>query len=277
MNALYDRAAEAAAYIRAQTATAASVPTVAVVLGSGLQLLAEELEGVVHLSYETIPHFPRATVASHAGVLSVGKLSGRPVFLLSGRVHGYEGYDMTTLTFYVRVLHLLGVKTLVLTNAAGGINEAFSEGDFMLITDHIKFSDDSPVRGTQDDRFTARFFDMSRAYAPRLQEIVRRCARENDLLLREGVYAYMSGPQYETPAEIRMLRLLGADAVGMSTVPEAIMAVGCGMEVLGISCITNMAAGINADATLSDQEVRDTALRVSQDFCQLVRATIMAI
>ena len=213
MNTQYDHVAEAAVYIRDKLPAELPIPTVAVVLGSGLQLLADRLTGAVHLSYESIPHFPKATVSSHAGVLSAGRLDGREVWLLSGRVHGYEGYDMRTLTFYVRVLHLLGVETLILTNAAGGVNESFTEGDLMLITDHIKLSDDSPVRGEHDERFTSRFFDMSRAYSPRLQAVIRDCAAQNGLSLQEGVYVYMAGPQYETPAEIRMIRTIGGDAL----------------------------------------------------------------
>ncbi len=269
----YDCAAEAAQYIREKTEEAGlPLPTAALVLGSGLHGLAKELTAAVRLPYDTIPHFPVSTVSSHEGVLSVGRLSGRCVAVFSGRFHYYEGYDMRTVTFYVRVLHLLGVRTLLLTNAAGGVNETFREGDLMMITDHIKLCGDSPARGENDPRLMPRFFDMSRTYSPRLQEVIRRHASHLGLSLREGVYFYMSGPQFETPAEIRMIRVLGGDAVGMSTAPEAITAVGCGMDVAGISCITNMAAGVMPDTTLTDEEVRVTAQRVSASFSALIRA-----
>ncbi len=271
----YDRAYEAAGYIRQQIENSGlTLPEAALVLGSGLQGLADELTHAVRLPYEEIPYFPRTTVASHAGVLMAGTLEGRAVIALSGRLHYYEGYDMGTVTFYVKVLHLLGIRTLLLTNAAGGVNEIFQEGDLMLITDHIKLCADSPARGEQDPRFMPRFFDMSRTYSPRLCETARRLAEKLAIPLRDGVYFYMTGPQYETPAEVRLIRALGGDAVGMSTAPEAIVAVGCGMEVLGISCITNMAAGVLPDTTLSDDEVRVTAAKVSGNFIALVRGMI---
>ena len=278
MNTEYERARAAAEHIRqAVTAAGLSLPTAALVLGSGLGYLADEVTDGVRLPYGEIPHFPLSTVATHAGVLTAGTLAGRPVFIFSGRTHVYEGYEMRTVTFYVRVLHLLGVRTLVLTNAAGGVNESFEVGDIMLITDHIKLCADSPVRGACDPRFTPRFFDMSRAYSPRLGEEARRCAARLGIPLREGVYFYMAGPQFETPAEIRAIRLLGGDAVGMSTVPEAIAAAGCGMEVMGLSCITNMAAGVVPDATLSDEEVNVTAGRCAAAFGGLVREIIPAL
>lgn len=271
----YDRAAAAARYVREQVERAGlPLPTAALVLGSGLHGLAEELTDAVRLPYGDIPHFPATTVASHAGMLVVGRLSGRCVAVLSGRFHYYEGYDMATVTFYVKVLHLLGVRTLLLTNAAGGVNEAFTEGDLMLITDHIKLCADSPARGEYDPRLMPRFFDMSRTYSPRLCQTARHCARQLGLALREGVYFYMTGPQFETPAEIHMIRALGGDAVGMSTAPEAIVAAGCGMEVAGLSCITNMAAGVLPDATLSDEEVRVTAARAAATFSALVQAMV---
>lgn len=271
----YQRVTQAAAYIRQQLIDAGMpMPTAALVLGSGLQGLAEELTDAVRLPYETIPGFPVPTVSSHAGVLLVGRLAGRVVAVLSGRLHYYEGYDMREVTLYVKVLHCLGVRTLLLTNAAGGVKESFREGDLMLITDHIKFCADSPARGEQDPRLMPRFFDMSRTYSPRLQAAARCRAEELGLTLREGVYFYMTGPQFETPAEIRAIRLLGGDAVGMSTAPEAIVAAGCGMEVMGLSCITNMAAGVIPEATLSDDEVRVTASRVASAFARLVRAVV---
>lgn len=267
----YDRALQAADYIREQIVRCGSeVPAVAVVLGSGLHALTEQLNDSFTVPYGEIPHFPVSTVAFHAGVLHVGTIAGLPVLLLSGRFHYYEGYDMRQATFYVKVLKLLGVRTLLLTNAAGGVNETFSAGDLMLVTDHIKLAIDSPARGENDERLMPRFFDMSRVYSPRLQTVIADCANELSISLQKGVYFYMGGPQYETPAEVRMIRSLGGDAVGMSTVPEAIVAIGCGLEVAAISCITNAAAGVLPQATLSHEEVGNTAKKASDRFCKLV-------
>ena len=269
---------QAAAYVRRQIEQAgAALPQTALVLGSGLGYLADELTGAVRIPYGEIPHFPVSTVASHAGFLAVGKLDGVPLFVLSGRTHYYEGYPFSTVTFYVRVLRALGVHTLILTNAAGGVNTAFSVGDLMLITDHIKLCADSPARGPADDRLGPRFFDMTHTYTPRLQEIARQTAAEQSLDLKQGVYFYMGGPQFETPAEIRMIRLLGGDAVGMSTVPEAIVASQCGMELLGVSCITNMAAGMVADTEVSDDEVVVAAKAASTAFGNFMKAVIAKV
>lgn len=262
---------EAAAYIREKVG---DIPHTAIVLGSGLGPLAKKAEGAVRIPYGDIPHFPRSTVESHAGCLICGTLQGCPVLLLSGRFHYYEGYSFETVCFYVRVLHLLGVKHLVVTNAAGGVNETFHVGDFMVITDHIKFATESPARGEVLPAFGSRFFDMSRAYTPRLQAAARQAAEELDIPLQKGVYFFMAGPQFETPAEIRAIRLLGGDAVGMSTVAEVTAAAQCGMEVLGISCITNMAAGVIPDSTVSDDEVTETAAAVSGRFAALVTAIL---
>lgn len=259
---------EAAACIRR---LAPVPPEVCLVLGSGLGSLAAEVDGAVSLPYADIPHFPRSTVKTHAGKMVLGRLSGRPAAVLAGRFHVYEGYSMEEAAFYVRVMHLLGVKTLLVTNAAGGVNENFRLGDLMLITDHIKLTAESPSRGSIPAAFGPRFFDMSRAYSPRLQELAVREAADLGIPLRHGVYFYMAGPQFETPAEIRAVRTLGGDAVGMSTVPEVIAAAQCGMEVLGISCITNLAAGMVPDSVLSDEEVNETAGRVSAAFCALMR------
>lgn len=229
----------------------------AIVLGSGLGRIAEQ-DALCEIPYGEIPGFGVSTVESHAGKLVLKRLGGREVLFLSGRFHYYEGYSFAQTAFYVRVLQLLGVRTLILTNAAGGINQAFSVGDLMLITDHIKFFDDSPVRGRNLDAFGKRFFDMTTAYSPALCALARQKAGELGIVLREGVYAYMPGPQFETPAEIRALRVLGADAVGMSTVPEVITAAQCGLQVLGISCITNLAAGMT-DGEIDDGEVTQAA------------------
>lgn len=278
MNDLIKCVETAAASVRERVAAAGIVlPKTALVLGSGLGYLADELENAVRIPYEEIPHFPMSTVASHAGFFAVGCLNKTPLIILSGRSHYYEGYAFSTVTFYVRVLQMLGVKTLILTNAAGGVNTAFSVGDLMLITDHIKLCADSPARGPADERLGARFFDMTHTYTPRLQELARRIAAEQSVALREGVYFYMGGPQFETPAEIRMIRMLGGDAVGMSTVPEAIVAAQSGMELLGISCITNKAAGMVEGAEVSDDEVVVAAAKMSRTFGELMKAIVTEI
>lgn len=269
---------KAAAFIRERLGKSISpLPEVCLVLGSGLGRLAGDVQDPVIIPYAEIPGFPRSTVKSHAGKLIVGRLSGRPVAVLSGRFHYYEGYDMETVTFYVRVMYLLGVKKLVLTNAAGGVNESFRVGDLMLITDHIKLCAESPARGEIDPRFGERFFDMTHTYSPVLAAKARRCAEELAIPLREGVYFYMAGPQFETPAEIRAVRTLGGDAVGMSTVAEAIAASQCGMAVLGLSCITNLAAGMKPGVKVSDQEVTQNAAAVAGTFCSLMKSIIEVI
>lgn len=275
MSTQREQALQAAAYIKQRVCDAGVSPAdTAIVLGSGLGFLVDRMTDTVCIPYTDIPGFPASTVASHAGMLVAGNLAGKTVFAFSGRFHYYEGYDFRTVTFYVRVLHCLGVHTLVLTNAAGGINETFVAGDLMLITDHIKLCADSPERGEADPFFGPRFFDMTETYTPRLRTVARETADALSLNLREGVYCYMGGPQFETPAEIRALRLLGGDAVGMSTVPEAIVASRCGMEVLGISCITNMAAGVVAGTRISDEEVTEAAARSSAQFSALVCAIL---
>lgn len=278
MNELTVRMEQAADVVRERLSVAGTpVPKIALVLGSGLGYLADELTDAVRIPYTDIPHFPRSTVASHAGFLAAGRLDGAPLFVLSGRSHYYEGYTFEDVTFYVRVLQALGVKTLILTNAAGGVNTAFSVGDLMLITDHIKLCADSPVRGPSDERLGARFFDMTHTYTPRLQALARCAAAELFVPLREGVYFYMGGPQFETPAEIRMIRLLGGDAVGMSTVPEAIVAAQSGMELLGISCITNLAAGMVDGCEVSDDEVVVAAAAASRTFGELMKRIVNRI
>lgn len=252
-------------------------PEIAVVLGSGLGRLADRVENAVRIPYAEIPGLPPSTVASHAGVLVLGRLMGRETAVLSGRFHYYEGYDFATVCAYVRILHLLGVRKLLLTNAAGGVNATYRVGDFMLITDHIKLCAESPSRGAVPPVFGQRFFDLSRAYTPRLQDVARECARRLEVPLKEGVYFFMAGPQFETPAEIRAIRALGGDAVGMSTVPEAIAAAQCGMEVLGVSCITNLAAGMSGDGTVSDDEVTANAAQVSGRFVALMEAIVAGV
>ncbi len=264
----YERSA---AYLRQ---TLPFIPDTAVVLGSGLGGLAKEVEQAVSIAYADIPGFPRSTVASHAGVLMCGLLQGKRVLLLCGRFHYYEGYSPETVTFYVRVLKLLGIKTLVLTNAAGGVNETFHVGDLMLITDHIKLFSVSPVRGEEQPAFGQRFFDLTKAYSPRLRKQALEVAKQLGMGLKQGVYFFMPGPEFETPAEIRAIRLLGGDAVGMSTVMEAVSAAQCGIEVLGLSCITNMAAGVLPDRAISDDEVTANASLVSGQFSTLMKAIL---
>ncbi len=269
----YQEYTEAAAYLREKLPF---FPKIAVVLGSGLGPFAEQLTDPVRIPYEEIPHFPRSTVASHKGELICGKYEGKAVLVMSGRFHFYEGYRMEEVAFPVRVFRLLGVETLVVTNAAGGVNTSYQPGDFMLITDQIKLFDDSPVRGTHLPEFGQRFFDLSEAYALPLRALAKEVAAAEGIVLQEGVYAFMPGPQFETPAEIRALRILGADAVGMSTVPEVITANQCGLRVVGISCISNMAAGI-LEQPISDDEVVEVANHVSKQFTALVGGLIRKI
>ena len=230
-------------------------PEIGLILGSGLGSLADSIEDAEYYDYSSLPNFPVSTVEGHAGRLVIGKLKGKIVVAMQGRFHFYEGYSMTDVTFPVRVMKLLGVKTLVVTNAAGAVNTSFSPGDLMIITDHINLSGSNPLIGRNLDSFGVRFPDMSEAYN------------------KEGVYAMMSGPTYETPAEIRMVRVMGADAVGMSTVPEVIIAKHSGMNVIGISCLTNMAAGI-LDQPLNHEEVMETSNMAKNNFINLMTSLI---
>lgn len=250
------------------------VPEIAIVLGSGLGALTEQIEQPLYIRYEEIPDFLQPSVSSHAGFLCIGKLCGRQVAVMSGRSHYYEGHSMDRITFYVPVLRRVGVKTLILTNAAGGVDPSFRTGDLMLITDHIKLCADSPGRGDRLADMGNRFVDMSRTYTPALQEAARRAAQKRGIALKEGVYFYMTGPQFETPAEVRMIHALGGAAVGMSTVPEAIAAAYCGMRLLGVSCITNMAAGVLPDTTISDDEVVVNAAEASERFIGLIHGIL---
>ena len=260
-------------YISAQTAVK---PSVGLILGSGLGVLGDEVEEAVILDYRDIPDFPVSTVEGHAGKLVIGKLEGKSVVVLQGRFHYYEGYSMDEVVFPVRVMKLLGVKQLIVTNAAGGVQTTFSVGDLMLITDHIKFFTDSPLRGPNLEDFGPRFNDMGDAYTAELRKTAKRVAESLNIDVREGVYAHMPGPSFETPAEIRMLRVLGADAVGMSTVPEVITASHAGMDVLGISAISNMAAGV-LDQPLNHEEVMEMGRRIRGTFISLVRGVVAAL
>jgi purine-nucleoside phosphorylase len=267
---IYERVEHAARTIRARIS---EEPRVALVLGSGLGAFADDVEDAVAIPYEEIPGFARPTVEGHAGRMVIGKIDGVAIAAMQGRFHYYEGYAFEEVTFPIRTLSLLGAKSLILTNAAGGINVAFDQGALMIISDHLNLMGASPLRGVHDKRFGERFPDMSEVYARDYQEIAVEEANAMGLELRRGIYAALSGPSYETPAEIRMLRILGADAVGMSTVPEAIAAQQMGVKILGISCITNMAAGVIGQP-INHQEVIDTGERVRDTFKELLRRVI---
>jgi purine-nucleoside phosphorylase len=270
---LYERAEHATRVIRARINVE---PRIAIVLGSGLGGFADDFEEGVGIPYEEIPGFVRSTAEGHVGRLVVGKVDSVPVLAMQGRVHYYEGYSFEEVTFPIRTFKLLGIKTLILTNAAGGINVQLTQGALMVISDHLNLMGDNPLRGPNDERFGPRFPDMSAVYSPELQELVVDEAKASGVQVRRGIYGGLSGPSYETPAEIHLLRALGADAVGMSTVPEAIVARHMGLEVLGISCITNMAAGIS-DEPINHEEVMATGDRVRETFAELLRRVIGAI
>ena len=244
-------------------------PTIGLVLGSGLGDFADSLEEAVRIPYSEIPNFPVPTIPGHSGALVFGKKCGQEVVVLQGRIHYYEGLPQSEITLPIRVLSALGVKTVVLTNACGGVNLDFKPGDLMLISDHINLSGGNPLIGPNMEEFGTRFPDMSDLYTSSLRAVIKEKAKEAGIPLQEGVYGMYSGPNYETPAEIRMYRILGADTVGMSTVPEAIVAGHCGMQVVGISCITNMAAGV-LPVKLNHAEVTETANRVKVVFQQLI-------
>lgn len=261
---------EAAAYIQKQTKLQ---PEVGLILGSGLGILADLIENGVTIAYSDIPHFPQSTVEGHAGELLIGEIKGRPVVMMKGRFHMYEGYGPEVTAFPVRVMKALGVTSLLVTNAAGGINTSYQPGDLMLISDHLNLTGRNPLTGANDNKLGPRFPDMSTAYSPRLRSLAKELAEARQIPVQEGVYVGLLGPNYETPAEIRMLRTLGGDAVGMSTVSEVIVASHAGIEVLGMSCISNMAAGI-LDQPLSHDEVMETTERVKEKFLGLVLEVI---
>lgn len=270
---LYERAEHASRIIRSRISVE---PRIAIVLGSGLGGFADDFDDAVAIPYEDIPGFVRSTAQGHAGRLVIGNVDSIPVLAMQGRVHYYEGYSLEEVTFPIRVFNLLGIKTLVLTNAAGGINVQLTQGALMMISDHVNLMGVNPLRGPNDERFGPRFPDMSAVYSPELQELVVEEAKAINVEVRRGIYGALSGPSYETPAEIHLLRNLGADAVGMSTVPEAIVARHMGIEVLGISCITNMAAGIS-DEPINHEEVMATGNRVRATFTELLQRVISAI
>jgi purine-nucleoside phosphorylase len=270
MNTYFDRVDEAATVVRGRVG---DPPRIAVVLGSGLGAFAGSLADATVVPYGDIPHWPASRVIGHAGKLVAGMAAGKRVLALSGRVHFYEGHDLATVTFATRVLGRLGVKTLILTNAAGGINLRFGQGALMAIDDHINLLGTNPLIGPNDSRFGLRFPDMSDVYSRRLRALADDVARATGVAVEHGVYVAVTGPSYETPAEIRAFRTIGADAVGMSTVPEAIVARHMEIEVLGISCISNMAAGI-LPQPVTAEEVIETTNRVRDQFIALLEGII---
>lgn len=273
MNNLYEKITESANYIKSKIN---SNPTIGLILGSGLGVLGDEIENPVIISYDEIPNFPVSTVEGHKGQLVIGKLEGKDVVAMQGRFHFYEGYKMQETTFPVRVMKALGVETVFVTNAAGGANKEFNPGDLMIIKDHLNLGGNNPLIGKNDDRLGVRFPDMSTAYTPKYVELAKECAKKLNIDIKEGVYAFFTGPTYETPAEVRMAQILGADAVGMSTAPEVIVASHSKMDVIGISCITNMAAGI-LDQPLNHEEVIETTQKVKAEFLSLVKTVVNRI
>lgn len=261
---------EAVATIRQKVSES---PVMGVILGSGLGDYADAFPQPTFIPYADIPHFPQSTVPGHKGRLVFQQCEGGLVVAMQGRFHYYEGYSLEQVTFPVRVLAMLGMRRLLVTNAAGGINPAFTGGDLMLITDHINLMGVNPLRGPHQEAYGERFPDMTEAYHRAEAEVIATVAEKLNIPLQKGIYVGLSGPSYETPAEIRMLRMLGADAVGMSTVPEVIVANQMGLRVAGISCITNMAAGISP-LKLTHQEVMETANRVKQQFITLIDGVI---
>jgi len=266
----WERLRAAADHIRAELEIE---PKTALILGSGLSAALERLEDEQRIPFAEIPHFPRATVAGHAGELCAGRLEDESILVQKGRVHFYEGYSSAEVAFPVRVMKLLGIERIIITNAAGAINEEFSPGDLVLIRDHINMIPDNPLRGANLEELGERFPNLNEAYSPKLREVAVRAALAAGIELKEGVYLAAPGPMYETPAEIQAYRRLGADLVGMSTVPEVIAAVHCGLEVLGISCVTNMAAGIG-HSKLTHEEVLAVTARRGKDLIRLIRATL---
>lgn len=269
----FTRAESAAQFLLSQTPLR---PTVGLVLGSGLGGFADELSEATRIPYASIPSFPRSTAIGHAGQMVIGKVGNVAVAAMQGRVHLYEGYSANEVAFPTRVLGRMGIRALILTNAAGGINLEYKQGALVVITDHINLQGQNPLVGTNDDRFGPRFPDMTQAYSRPYREIALRAARKLGKTIHQGVYAALLGPNYETPAEIRYLRAIGADLVGMSTIPEVIVARHMGLKVLAISCVTNMAAGIS-DEVLSHDDVLATGERVKGDFVALLRAVLPEI
>lgn len=251
-------------------------PEIAIILGSGLGDFVSKIKNPIEIKYDDIPNFLVSTVASHAGKLIYGEVGGKKVICMAGRFHSYEGYDFEQLVIPVRLFKLLGVKATILTNAAGAVNKSYNVGDIMIVSDHIKLNGASPLRGKNLDFFGPRFFDVTDMYTKKLRKIALKCAEGSGLIFREGVYMFFPGPQFETPAEIRAARLLGADAVGMSTVTEALTAAHCSMPLLAFSVMTNMAAGV-LDCKLSDEEVGIAAAKLADRFGAYIEKVIAAI
>ena len=264
---------ESADYLRARVSF---TPDTAIVLGSCLGPFARNIQDPIVIDYADIPNFLLSTVASHAGKLIFGTVGGKKVVCMSGRFHSYEGYDFEQLVIPIRVLKLLGVERVILTNASGGVNTSYHPGDIMVISDHIKLNGPSPLRGPNVEEFGPRFFDVSRMYTPELRELALRCAQDSPLTFHEGVYMFFPGPQFETPAEIRAARILGADAVGMSTVTEALTAAHCGLPVLALAAITNMAAGVTP-GPVTGEEVDDTAALIAGPFSEYLERLLAAL
>lgn len=271
-NDILIRAIESSKYIRELSKLK---PKIAIILGSGLGDFSNNVQDKIEIDYKDIPNFPVSTVEGHTGKLIVGKIYDKEVILMNGRFHYYEGYSMAESTFPIRVFALLGVEKLIVTNAAGGINQAFNTSDLMIIKDHIKLIAESPLMGVNISEFGPRFPDMTNAYSKNLISLVKETSKELNINIQEGVYAFMGGPQYETPAEINALKILGADAVGMSTVPEVIVASHCNIEVLGISCITNVIG--KQKSQLTHEEVIKNADIASNNFSRLLLETLRKI
>ena len=267
---LLEQVQESIAYIRTKCIRE---PEIAIVLGSGLDLLVNFLEDAITIDCRDIPHFSISTAPGHEGKMIFAKLGGKDVLCMQGRIHYYEGYGIQQCVYGIRVMAKMGIEKIIFSNAAGGINTEFRPGDLMLITDHINFMGINPLIGPNEYEFGPRFHDMTYAYSKELKRIALQAARDLEIELQQGIYVACSGPNYETPAEIRMFRVMDADAVGMSTVPEVIVARHCGIDVLAISCITNMAAGIT-DQLLSEEEVLETGRKSGTMFCDLVTRII---
>jgi len=267
---LYARALAAAGYIRSRSS---HHPRLGLILGSGLGDFADNIEDATAIPYSDIPNFPVSTVAGHSGRLVLGTIGGVPVVVMQGRVHAYEGYSMAQVTFPMRVLGLLGIQKLIVTNAAGGINTGYGQGAIVALSDHINLTGSNAALGPNESRFGQRFFDMTQAYSPALRQLARAEAAKQGWELKEGIYIAVLGPSYETPAEIRAFRTLGADLVGMSTVHEVIVARHMSIEVLGLSVVTNMAAGV-LDQPINHEEVMETGRRIAEQFTSLLTALI---
>lgn len=270
----YEDYIKSANYIKEKIGT--RNPKIAIILGSGLGVISDDIEDKIVINYKEIPNFPVSTVDGHAGELIIGRISGKEVIAMNGRFHYYEGYDLKETTFPERVFKLLGIEKLIITNAAGGVNTSYRAGDFMVIDDYLSFFAESVLRGANIDEFGDRFPSMNDTFDKELSTKMKEVIKEKVGVVREGIYAYMKGPTFESPAEIRALRTLGADAVGMSTVPEAIIAHHCGIKNVAVSCITNMAAGV-LDEELSYDDVKNTAERVKVDFKEIMKEYIARI